>query len=172
MFKNYIQLTKLTLIVSSLLLINMANGMAPTNLDAQLIESINSKDYRKAIQLLNEGANPNTENAFMLAIERTRCMTIDKALPQKIDLIRTFIQKGANVNMLNPLEESPIISYNWSPEVAKMLVEAGANFMQKDDMGNTARVLLSNEAKLYPEAENLKQTINYLRSLEELAKIK
>lgn len=143
--------------------------MSQKTIDQQLLDSIASKNFAKAIQLLNAGANPNTkiesQNAFLNALKAT---SSDQSQHTHLnDLIRTFINKGADIAQQDFHGETPIFNV-FSVDAARALVDAGANPHHKSKNGLTAADALSNQFEDNPHDSvrtKAKEVIDYLRSI-------
>ena len=118
------------------------------NINEELLEAVFNKNISKIEKLLKQGANINyidskRDNALLISIRNNN-----------FDMVKYLLENGANPNpdfqtvYMLPLQEAidtsvQIVNYNLNIEkepmdIIKLLIEYGANILQKNENGEDA----------------------------------
>lgn len=131
-------LRKLVVAVLAVGLLVTSPALAAPTKDENLVYSANFEDAAKVRTWLNQGANPDATGeegwpAISLAATRTD--------EEGMKIVRMLVDAGANVNVRDPNDETPLMNAIVSNNSAmvKYLIEHGADFRAMSKSGRTVQ---------------------------------
>ncbi|MBW0433654.1 ankyrin repeat domain-containing protein [Leptospira yasudae] len=122
-----------------------------------LYSAVSSRNFEKAEFLLKEGADPNTidvkdgESPLIRA-----CINSDRDLDATLKIVASLIQAGADVNVRETWKGRTSLMWsvrNGNLDLAKLLVEAGADVKAENPKENLNAYLTAFEGKQYEIVE-------------------
>lgn len=138
MHMHFLNLRTLAAAVLAIGLLVASPAFAAPTKDENLVYSANFEDASAVRKWLNEGANPDAIGAegwpaISLAATRTD--------EEGMKIVRMLIDAGANVNVRDPNEETPLMNaiVSNNPAMVKYLIEHGADFRAMSKSGRSVK---------------------------------
>ena len=124
-----------------------------TDPDVMLFDAINNNNTEDVQNALNKGANPDFEFPNLGSALSNSCKK------ENIEIVRLLLSKGANVNVIEPNDETPLF-FTKDIDIVKLLIDKGINTSHKNMDGNTILHIQKNVAICKLIIENNPAVVN------------